>query len=451
MATRCIYDYSVLMYMNWLTMFSANYKHKTKKDSELLEYSHNMLMMCLEYQHRFDPIETVIAMDGFENWRLGAYNSYYHDAVDYWKELDKEDSWVVLVDGVYKIVRRNQATLEWYSDKPSAETKKTLVPSLEDRDLWIPFLEGNTPKDLLDEYPDLPKHVKDTTAWEGLTLVVPRYKGSRSKTNWTAKTPKDVWKKYSRNLAYNLAPMVGAREVLVERAEADDVIAIYVEKMAEEHPEDRIVLVTKDRDLDQLLLKNPRLEILNLQYNDWIDDTRDLTILKLVLKLIGGDSSDDINGCLVKGSPTKAELKTGTREAGASAEYGTKVKPRLTPLPTVSWEESTKTVKNGTTTSKWLRAITDMVDNDWGKVFDVLDEVLEQGTWEKNLTMVHLDNIPEDIKDEIREVLSDVNPRDTDEFKFEDAEVTPADQMICKSKGLTLRALDSGESTPDED
>ena len=410
-------------------MFSPNYQIKTKDKSELLEYSRNMVETLLEYQNRWNPIETVLAMDGFENWRLPLYDAHYHDAVDYWKHNSEKDQWVVLVDNVHYMVRRNQATRQWFVDKMSKDQKDVVVPTLEDYDMWLYFEKGQTPQWLLDEYPDLEKHATEFEAWDGLTLAVPTYKGNRIGSKFPGKTPKPVWKKYSRNLAYNISHLFGAREVLVESAEGDDIIATYIMKMAEEHPEDRIILVTKDRDLDQLRLKNPNLLIYNLQYNEYVDDTLDMTRQKLVSKFIGGDGSDNIKGCVVVGDKEK-QFK----------ELGLKIAPKAAVLGPIDWFPNC-TIKSGKQTDKWLRTIQEAVGYDWGQVFDVLDVVLDQASYEKNLHLIHLDNIPEDVTNDILAKLEDLEPIET-EKTFEDVKLSPGQKLIVENRGKTLRAMD---------
>jgi 5'-3' exonuclease len=84
----------------------------------------------------------------------------------------------------------------------------------------------------------------------------------------------------------------------VNNAEADDVIGILKHKIREEHPELKIYIITNDHDYLQLF--DDYTEIINLKGYDLRKKSKGKGETDLLLKIIKGDISDNINSIFGK-------------------------------------------------------------------------------------------------------------------------------------------------------
>lgn len=111
-----------------------------------------------------------------------------------------------------------------------------------------------------------------------------------------------------RSIIQNILDELFVRQFIFENVEGDDLIAYYVNKAT---PSDRIVIVSEDRDITQLISSNVCIWIPSL--HKFITDKNDVEELgytheNVVLKkMICGDQSDNIFG--VKGLAEKGLLK----------------------------------------------------------------------------------------------------------------------------------------------
>lgn len=437
MAKKLVIDWSVLMYKCWSVIFKKDYVASTKTGLEVDEFTRNMAEELFKLVERFEPEEVILALDGTHNWRLDFYEDHYMKNIDYWKILPAPDAegklvpsyWVARVDrSMYKI-HKNGALDQWFVDKLKKDEIEDL-PNLEDGTLVTPFFSGKMPQYVLDQFPDAPLSVTELEDWAGLQLVVPAYKGNRKGTKWVAKTPKSEFKTHGRNLAFNLAPLVNGVEIYVESAEGDDVVARYIERNAN-HP-DPVILVTVDADLRQLFVKNPALVIWDPVKNRFFKETPDQADFKLICKIMGGDTSDNITGISF---PKRAAT-----------------------FPTVDFDEKTGDLKAGKGTVAWIRKIIDPLQaagktgpEVWGPVYQAIDkEYTIKGTdvphplketWERNLGLVFIPNIPAPIIDKI-DFLLDSYTREPSTFTWEDFGLTEIDLRSAINSSLKKRTDD---------
>jgi 5'-3' exonuclease len=105
-----------------------------------------------------------------------------------------------------------------------------------------------------------------------------------------------------------------------EKLEADDCIALMVNKIIEEEKDYKITIITGDLDYLQLL-KNNKIEILNASLKPLKTERNSLGCYKkdLLMKIIVGDKSDNINGILKKCGKKTAE-KIVNDETGKELE-----------------------------------------------------------------------------------------------------------------------------------
>ena len=356
---RMIVDWSVLGYISWFKMRAPDYVAESPLEIE--EFARNIAGHLLYLVNRFTPSELVLAVDDSKNWRAPYYDSYYSDAVNFYRVRTEPSGWIVVVDCEFFHVHQHDATEKWFVDK--MKKAETAALRLDDLEQYTPFIGGKAPAWLLEEAPDCPPTVWDHPDADGLRLVVPRYKGTRGAAKWDFETPKDEFKKLVRNVARSLAPVLGGRSVRVDWAEGDDVIAAFC--LAE--PVIPTILVSIDSDLRQLCIPCLGLKIYDPKKAKFTTPTREAARLELLCKLLGGDTSDNIAGVPLVGKP---------------------------PFSSVDWDE-VGGVKNGKTTVKWVREVLQANGDDIGRVLELLDTMATPGPWARNQNLIHLGNIPE--------------------------------------------------------
>lgn len=119
--------------------------------------------------------------------------------------------------------------------------------------------------------------------------VFPEYKGNRDYTNFNGKT----LFQWSYD---NLLPIYiekGARVIRFEDLEADDTGAIIVRWMAQNRPDEKIVIITNDNDYLQLL-QYDNITLINLKEENLIKRSLGSPMSDLLKKVILGDKSDNI-------------------------------------------------------------------------------------------------------------------------------------------------------------
>lgn len=379
-----IFDYSVIGHWSWHSMFTADYVSKTANAKELDEYTHNLCMNTLHLAKRFAPENLVLALDGAKNWRVPLYDAYYHTYVDYYK-LGPAD-WVLDMDRVLYRCRMVPSTGTWSTKKMVKKDVTEILPILYDKEKTPCFKHGKTPDTILAEHPGAPKDIRGSSDWEHLKTALPRYKGQRKLSHWKAKTPKDEFRLHTCNLAHNIAAYITTHhgiptsELRVDTAEGDDICAQYVRN----HKNEPVLLVTVDADLEQLFLINRNLIIYNPVKRQFMITSYESAAFKLVCKIMGGDTSDNIKGISFN--------------------------KRLTVFPFVKFDPKTGDVTGGSSTTNWIQGVIEKskAEDTKGKYADVFAAIrknADPAPFKRNMDLVYMERIPVDIKQEIVEGL----------------------------------------------
>lgn len=386
---KLVIDWSVICHQNWHTMFSANY---VATEDEVTEWTKNLADSVVYLTTRFDPSEVIFAMDAPGNWRADYTKNWYHESLDWYMDNADARHWYVWVDKTLYEISFEDISKKWRVSKPKAPVVKVL--ELDNSQLYTCYAKGNTPEHVLEMYPDAPKHVTLMKSWDGLKLAVPYYKGTRSSAKWPAQTPKTLFKQLIPELGAKMAPLVGGRAIMAPHAEGDDVVACTVERWASESPDERIVLVTVDADLEQLFVIAPNLSIFNPVKREIKSNDANEANYHLVNKIIGGDSSDNIKG-----------ISMTSRKAS---------------MPTVSYDVVTGSVKDGKGTANWVQKCMDaakekgLVGADyWGSIYRTLYAEAVIDTLERNMTLVFLKNIPDSITVNIYDQITNLEVEET--------------------------------------
>jgi len=139
------------------------------------------------------------------------------------------------------------------------------------------------------------------------TQLYPEYKANRDAP------PEDLRPQVERSLA--LLEAIGVPVIGCEGFEADDVIATIASTFSERHPDIRVRIISKDKDLKQLLGEgNPPTEMYDLHKDELITEANLMDELGIrpdqVIDLLTlmGDTSDNIPGVMGIGIKTAAKL-----------------------------------------------------------------------------------------------------------------------------------------------
>jgi hypothetical protein len=285
-------------------MKSPNYEART--GIEIEEFARNMAGNLLALTKRFNPDELVFALDGASYWRYAAYDKHYDTHCEFYKErvalkpltdgtVPYEDVFYMVHDTRhYRITYNNDLDKYLVKKLVKAETAE-LNQKLNDKKSKIAFLDEPSPK---------------------LKALQPAYKGNRTGLAWVYETPKDVFKELTVNLAHQMAKTFGAKVIQVREAEADDIAYVYD---VDNSPDDK-VFVTTDTDWHQLLRQGVFLKFYNPTMREWVDKTPETARKELAIKIMSGDSGDNIFGTWLKGgtatlpAPNKKNIKANKTE-----------------------------------------------------------------------------------------------------------------------------------------
>lgn len=393
-----VIDFNVLAYQNWHKMRSPNYEAKT--GIEIQEYSRNLALNLYYLHKRYSPTKSVFCLDAHPNWRNEIYNEFYRYNVDFYKSLEETDTWVINFDHKYYTVHLDPYTEKWNYKKMVKSEIQPFLADHKDSAKYTYFRAGKVPQYILDNYPDAPQTVQEHPDWPALEHIIPKYKGQRSDSKWPYETPKEEWRKLTKKAAYNMADIFGAVVAEVPDAEGDDLAAVYIGNLAQELPEQPVILVTVDRDLEQLRIFNPNLSIFNPTNMKYFSDrTMEALKYKLICKILGGDGSDNIPGVsLIKTKNSRPEY---TADGGFITARG--------PFAEVTWDNkvSELRVKSGKSTADWVYKKVETIrkklpegDDPYNKLFEYLVQNTHPLEWGRNLMLISLNFIPEFIHEQ---------------------------------------------------
>ena len=386
MPKRLIIDCSVMWYRAWWRMKSPGYQAQSVL--ELEEFARNLAGDLYELIQRFQAEDVVFGIDSKE-WRSEYYRQYFADRVHFWKHKKYPQSWVAMVNNSHYMVSYHEHTRVWSTRKLTQLQEQVL--DLQDPETWILFPAGKTPEYILEAFPSTFKCVQDCPDWEGLRQIFPQYKGGRN-ANWQFETPYKEYKDSAKSLTLNLADTFGARAVMAEWAEFDDIARAYIS----ENPEAETILVTTDRDMDQLMGLSSKLSIWSPGSGKnnpakWVRLSKELAEFHLLCKLVGGDDSDKIPGCTIW-----EEREKGPKKAKVSYRVNTTYGP-------VSWETDS-TPKDGKKTFTFCQSLMEEHKtlagcNAYLKAHEV------EHSYTRNVSLMHLGAAPGVVKAACSEAL----------------------------------------------
>lgn len=291
-----VIDWASLSYHLWHAM---NSKLNTSKvmdydrdlmtsDEELAIWRTSMVNRLIKYIRLFNPMDIVIALEGTKVWRADVVKNYYannttvsYDSTGYYVRYDNLLYKVSKSDAGYLVTKLDIKTDDAVTKLPNSAPLGTYSERVQNM-LWNIYLPNGT------------------------TPLLPVYKGKRKNQAWEFVTDKSVWRDYKDAFGRKVASAFRAYAIGKDDAEGDDVIYVACNYLTEKYTD--IVLITGDSDMNQLLtIKN--LKIYNHRSDDLVVCNNPEDYLEL--KILQGDSSDNINGMAL---PNK---KTQLGESGA--------------------------------------------------------------------------------------------------------------------------------------
>jgi len=281
-------DFSVMCHLSWHSMASPSYEGRT--DIEIDEFSRNLTSRIYALHERFKPSQMDFLMDGPVYWRKAIYPKYYKEHGKVWVEVRQLD-FVETIENGKKVVYKPTETvhyimhdLKYYLVKHYKEFdayKATKLKKAEIEELLLSIeTEENIQPLAYDKTP------------QGIIDLFPAYKGNRKDSKWPYETTRKEFKDLMNSIALSLAKTFSARVVMSKEAEADDLAYVY----HEDNPGSDLILVTTDSDWHQLLRKGLYLKFFNPMKNEFVECAPEKSAADLALKIMTGDSSDNIPG-----------------------------------------------------------------------------------------------------------------------------------------------------------
>lgn len=371
---KLLIDYSVMCHGCWHIMKSPNYEARTS--IEKAEFARNLAASMLEYTERFKPDEVVFAVDAKgEYWRHVELRNHYKKHCKVFKYLDLEsntEKFILTHD--LKMYR-----LDFFDGPNKWIAKKLTVKEKE---------EAKALKLEPVKHKDIP---------EDIQKFIPSYKGNRRDSAWDYATTRAEWHVLCQKILVNLASTFKAKIFEVPKAEADDIAKVY----ADLHPAEEMVFITTDSDWSQLLIDKMFLKLYNPTQRAWVDKTAEQARFDLAVKIMSGDSSDNIAGIALK---------------DANATMGKKTAEKL--ILTVGI----------------------------GNIYKELEDLANVDQLYKNYEMIFLDNIPEKLKAKIKRVINTTSITKTKKpFPLSSYGVTAKDVLEIKGEAKGDRDVDLQE------
>ena len=355
---KLLIDYSVIMHLSWNQMFSDNYE--ATEVTELDEYTLNLSRNLFYLKNLFKADHTILCLDAPSNWRSFYVRDYYDSRLNLWREVEPEDknlTYYYFVDDLIWRFRYISSINQWQRAKVSTKKDRDAVMFME-----LEEISGDV--------------IKTLDVWESaMQYVVPYYKGQRKLSSFKGNTSKEDWKRMSWDHASKIASVVGMDCIVIDYCEGDDIIAGAVMEYNKIDPNEEIVVVSVDQDLYHLKLLHNNVTYYNPRNHEIISISPDEVRYKLLAKIAGGDGSDNISGVMIDGKVLKE----------------------------VSWTKE-GSIRNGKTTVNLIDRFID--SNATGTditspAYSYLSSNSQDNTYEKNITLVYLKNIPEELQEQI--------------------------------------------------
>lgn len=248
-------------------------------EAEIFTWKTLMVSKLMSYIQLFNPKDVIIALEGGGKlWRSEVYDKYYktHTTIYY-----NSCGYYIKYDNfLYKITKG--------------------VDGIVDREKLDPFKPPPDLKEIsLDKLPEPTRSI--------IKSFIPKYKGNRTTKKWEFLFPKTQWNEIRDDLAYKISKIVRSKCIKHDTAEGDDVIYVAIEQYKDKY--DSIVLITGDSDCNQMLTI-PNLEIFNHKKSELVECLNPRQYLEV--KILSGDTSDNINGIALPGKKTQLTEKSAT-------------------------------------------------------------------------------------------------------------------------------------------
>jgi len=124
------------------------------------------------------------------------------------------------------------------------------------------------------------------------------YKANRDSSKHRKANVKELFKFTYSKIIPELEETHGIKTIRIDRAEADDVIAVIKNELRRVQPNRKIIIITGDHDF--LQLNDENTSIVNLKNKDLTEKSCGDPQKDLLKKIIQGDSSDNINSVFEK-------------------------------------------------------------------------------------------------------------------------------------------------------
>lgn len=295
-------DWSVISYKCWHRMKGANYVAQQKTEKK--EFAMNIYLYLSYLVERFQPSETIFAVDSNPNWRVQYYKDWYikKSTIYYNKETNE-----YLTEWDFKIhkfsyhetqeiwVKYAQTKAKFHDLVIEGEEFKDVKKKDLDAKVWEKFYKGIPDYEKITDLAE-----KERILYGDLYAHTPRYKKRDKDRNWDYQTSYEEFKKCSFNLAFTCANTFNAKAIHADGAEADDIAAAYCEGRAKTGKD--FILVSVDQDLYQLAMTNMFFKYFNpngtreapSHYGVFIPLKVPQVKSDLYTKILLGDKSDTI-------------------------------------------------------------------------------------------------------------------------------------------------------------
>jgi 5'-3' exonuclease len=251
------------------------------QENELAMWRTSMINRMMRYVKLFNPIDMIFALEGIEVWRNDVVKEYYGENCTVF--YDKHAYYLRYDNFLYKVTNRDTGI---FAEKKDFVKDAAIL---------------DNPSKLLKDMPErVQRMMWDAYLPNGTAPLLPKYKGKRLKQQWDFVTEKKYWREYKEEFAKDISSVFRAKTVRRMDAEGDDVIYVACNYLKDKY--DSIILITGDSDMNQLLTI-PNLKIYNHRHDQIVECEHPEDYLEI--KILQGDSSDNINGMALPNKKTQ--------------------------------------------------------------------------------------------------------------------------------------------------
>lgn len=251
-------------------------------EDELSVWKSGMLSKMLRYIKLFNPKDILLSKEGAKVWRSDFVKEWYNERA--YLSFDSTGYYLRYDNFLYKFAKDKTGDV--------IATKMDVIKDIE-------LVPDNAKK-----LKDMPDRIQKM-CWDS---ILPKYKGTRSKSEWPFLIDKAVWRDYKETFSDELGKVFRSHVVGHEEAEGDDIIYVGMNHWSKHY--DSIVLITRDSDLNQLL-SNPKLMIFNHVKETFVECQNPSTFTEC--KILSGDKADNINGMALPGKKMQVGAKGATK------------------------------------------------------------------------------------------------------------------------------------------